>query len=382
MKKVIAMMLTAAMAASVVGCGGGTNASSQAESAGTEAVLASAESGKEQAQGEKEEGSLRKNEIVRVGFPAAVASFLWTPFIVSQQMGYFDDEGIDVVFEQSYSSSATRMVASNQAEFSAPGPHLTAAGIESGMDIVSVFQLYPVDIFGFAVMADSGMTSVKDLEGKTIGTMTPTTANQVIPILEAAGVNPESVTMIPISDARAQQLQEKTVDAVWTWDGEWQQWKAEGMDIAYLSGEEVYKSSSNSIIANTNLVKEYPDLINGFNRALAKGLYFCYCNPKAAADIVITSWPTLQVDLDSAEEIIDTAVNFMSGGKEVMEGTSIGEHRQEAIELLMGDYVKMGIVKTAIPDDKFYTNEFIEAANDWERSEVEQDAKDYEMVTK
>ena len=88
MKKVIAMMLTAAMAASVVGCSGGTNASSQAESAGTEAVLASAESGKEQAQSEKEEGSLRKNEIVRVGFPAAVASFLWTPFIVSQQMGY------------------------------------------------------------------------------------------------------------------------------------------------------------------------------------------------------------------------------------------------------------------------------------------------------
>ena len=190
MKKGIAMMLAAAMTVSMVGCSGG--ASEKAEPEKT-AVTEETTGGGNAAESEtdeqaKNEASLRKNEIVRIGFPAAVASFLWSPFIVSQQMGYFEVEGIDVVFEQSYSSSATRMVASNQAEFSAPGPHLTAAGIESGMDIISVYQLYPVDIFGFAVMADSGMSSVKDLEGKKIGTMTPTTANQVVPILQAAGV--------------------------------------------------------------------------------------------------------------------------------------------------------------------------------------------------
>jgi NitT/TauT family transport system substrate-binding protein len=324
--------------------------------------------------------TLRKNEIVRVGFTAAVAGFTWSPLLIAQKMGYFDEEGIDVVFEQSYSSSATRMVAANQVEFSTPGPHLTAAGIGSGMEIISVFQWFPVDIFGFAVMEDSGIETIADLAGKKIGTMTPTTKNQVIPIIEAAGVDPNSVEMIPIADARVQQLTEGTVDAVWTWDGEWQQWKAEGMKVAYLSGEEVYKSSSNSIIASKQLVEQYPELIEGFTRALAKGSYFCYKNPRAAADIIINNWTSLLVDLDTAEEIVKTAVNFMTGGEEVMEGDKIGEHRQEAWELMMEDYVRMGIITEAIPLENCYTNQFVEAANDWDRAEVDKDAEEYEFV--
>ena len=324
-----------------------------------------------------EEKTLRRNEIVRVGFTAAVAGFTWSPLLIARNMGYFDEEGIDLVFDQSYSSSATRMVAANQVEFSTPGPHLTAAAIGSGMDVISVFQWYPVDIFGFAVMADSGMTSIKDLEGKKIGTMTPTTKNQVIPILEAAGVNVDSVEMIPVSDARMQQLTAGNVDAVWTWDGEWQQWVAEGQNIAYLSGEEVYDSQSNTIIASTALVEQYPELIGRFCRALAKGCYFCYKNPRAAGDIIITEWSSLMVDLDTAENIVETAINFMTGGKEVMEGTTIGEHSAASWDLMMNDYVKMGIVSEYIPLEKCYTNQFVEIANDWDRAEVDEDAANY-----
>lgn len=381
MKKVLSILLVMAMLLVAAGCSAGTSPA-PAPATSTDPVTeaqppAEAAPGTEAgAEGDK---SLRRNEIIRVGFTASVAGFTWSPLLIADVLGYFDEEGIDVVFEQSYSSSATRMVAANQVEFSTPGPHLTAAGIASGMDIVSVFQWFPVDIFGFAVMNGSDMKSVADLAGKKIGTMTPTTKNQVIPILEAAGVDPATVEMIPVSDARVQQLTEGTVDAVWTWDGEWQQWKAEGMDIRYLSGQEFYKSSSNSIIASTQFINEYPHLVEGFSRALAKGSYFCYKNPRAAADIIITNWTSLLVDLDTAEEIVKTAVNFMTGGAEVMEGNTIGQHNPEAWDLLMKDYVKMGIVPEAIPLEKCYTNQFVEAANNWDRAKVDADAANYQF---
>ena len=225
------------------------------------------------------------------------------------------------------------------------------------------------------------MASIADLEGKTIGIHQPTGVNQVDPMVSAAGVDPSSLNLVPIGDARAQQLSEGTLDAVWSWDGEWQQWKAEGMDITFLSGEEVYKSASNSFIANAALVEEYPDLIAGFCRAVAKGCYFCYKNPRAAADIVITDWTSLAVDLDTAEEIIVTAVNFMTGGQEIMEGNTIGEHPQERWELLMDDYVEYGIVSEYIDLDRCYTNQFVEAANDWDRAEVDADAENYQFVS-
>ena len=319
--------------------------------------------------------ALRRNEIVRVGFTAAVAGFTWSPLLIARNLGYFNDEGIDLVFDQSYSSSATRMVAANQVEFSTPGPHLTAAGIASGMDIKSVFQWFPVDIFGLIVMADSGITSYKDLEGKKIASMSPTTKNQILPILEAAGVDTTTVEIIPVGDQRLQQLVAGNVDAAFTWDGEWQQWKAEGQDIAYLSGEEVYDSQSNSIIASTALIEQYPDLIGRFCRALAKGCYFCYVNPKAAADIILTEWTSLQVvGMENAQTIVETAVNFMTGGKEVMEGNTIGQHSTESWELMMRDYVKFDIVPQAVEIEKCFTNQFVEMANDWDRAVVEADA--------
>ncbi|MBE6011503.1 MAG: ABC transporter substrate-binding protein [Lachnospiraceae bacterium] len=382
MKRTLAVLLAAAMMLSLTACGGNGNAQPQQEQPKQEEAKQEEPKASEEAPAKSTDGKLRRNEIVRVGFTAPVAGFTWSPLLIAQVMGYFDEEGIDVVFEQSYSSSATRMVAANQVEFSTPGPHLTSAGIASGMDIISVFQWYPVDIFGFAVMEDSDIKTIADLEGKKIGTMTPTTANQVIPIIEAAGVDSSKVEMIPVGDARVQQLTEKTVDAVWTWDGEWQQWKAEGINIRYLSGQEVYKSSSNSIIASTQLVAEYPELVEGFSRALAKGSYFCYKNPRAAADIIISNWTSLLVDLDTAEEIVKTSVNFMTGGKEVMEGNTIGQHSDDSWNLMMKDYVRMGIVPEEVPLEKCFTNQFVEKINDWDRAQVDKDAADYQYVSK
>lgn len=373
MKRLLSILLAMSMLLVVPGCSDASNPPQQSEPQTTDA---------ETQGGASDEGGLRSNEIVRVGFPAAVAGFTWSPLLIADILGYFEEEGIDIVFEQSYSSSATRMVAANQVEFSIPGPHLTASGIGSNMDIISVFQWFPVNIFGFAVQDGSGLESVADLSGKKIGVQTPTTVNQVTPILEAAGVDPSSVEMVTVGDARMQQLSEGTVDAVWTWDGEWQQWKAEGMGIRYLSGQEFYKSCSNSIITNTQFLNEFPELIEGFTRALAKGTYFCYKNPRAAADIIITNWTSLLVDLDTAEEIVKTSVNFMSGGTEVMEGSTIGQHNADAWELLMKDYVKMEIVPEAIPLEKCYTNQFIEAANDWDRAEVDADAENYQYSSK
>lgn len=98
-----------------------------------------------------------------------------------------------------------------------------------------------------------------------------------------------------------------------------------------------------------------------------------------AADIIITEWTSLLVDIDTAEEIVKTAINFMTGGEEVMTGNRIGEHSEESWDLMMKDYVKMGIVSEYIPLEKCFTNQFVEVANDWDRAEVQADADSYVM---
>ena len=141
MKKLFSLLLAMAMVLSLAACSGNTitnNTGTTPDTSGEDTQSPDASDGQE------EGNTLRRNEIIRIGFPSSYVSFTYAPILVAQKLGYFDEEGIDLVFEQSYSSSATRMVASNQAEFSVPGPHLTVAGIDSGMDVISVFQLFPV----------------------------------------------------------------------------------------------------------------------------------------------------------------------------------------------------------------------------------------------
>ena len=47
----------------------------------------------------------------------------------------------------------------------------------------------------------------------------------------------------------------------------------------------------------------------------------------------------------------------------------------------MDDYVEYGIVSEYIDLDRCYTNQFVEAANDWDRAEVDADAENYQFVS-
>ena len=374
MRKYLAIILALAVTlGTMTGCSGKSDSSAEPaikEEQGTSAG--------EEADSETEEtGVAPEVSQVSIGFASSYESILYGYIAVADYMGYFADEGLSFTCEQSYSSSATTMVAEGQVTLSLPGPHLTSAGIDSGMDIISVFQAYPIDIFGVAVMADSSYETWKDLEGANFATMSATTANQLNPILAAAGVDLNSVTLTPVTDSRVQQLVAGTVDACWTWDGEWQQWVAEGYNIRFLSGEDVYESSSNSFIASNKFVTENPETTKALLRAICKGMYFCYCNPKAAADIILTQWTSLTFDLDTATSLVEEILIPAMGGEAVMTSDHIGQHAQERWELLMKDYVAYDVVSEAIPMEKCFTNDFVTAANDWERSEVDADAAAY-----
>lgn len=375
MRKYLAIILALAMATgTLAGCGSmkeETAAPAPAETATEAPAEAEASAPAE------ETAAVPEVSEVSIGFASSYESILYGYIAVADYMGYFEDEGLSFTCEQSYSSSATTMVAEGQVTLSLPGPHLTSAGIDSGMDVISVFQAYPVDIFGVAVKADSPYEEWADLAGANFATMSATTANQLNPILAAAGVDLNSVTLTPVTDSRVQQLVAGTVDACWTWDGEWQQWVAEGYDIRFLSGEDVYKSASNSFIASGKFIEENPVATEALLRAICKGMYFCYCNPKAAADIILTQWTSLTFDLETATELVETILVPAMGGEAVMTSDAIGTHAEDRWALLMKDYVAYEIVLEEIPLEKCFTNDYVAAANNWDRAEVEADAEAY-----
>src|SRR5260221_4309085 len=89
---------------------------------------------------------------------------------VAKKLGYFDALGVDVDLQPGPVGGANvvSLLPAGQADISFPSPGVLAASIDAGIPVIIGFEMSGGQVFDFAVPADSTISSVKDLAGKTI----------------------------------------------------------------------------------------------------------------------------------------------------------------------------------------------------------------------
>lgn len=181
-------------------------------------------------------------------------------------------------------------------------------------------------------------------------------------------------------DQRYVQVAEGTLDILFTWPGEAYQLMGQGYDFKYIDGNEVLKTCSGGIITSLDMIENEPEVIEGFVRALCKGIYFTKYNPEAAAAVSCDQWPNIDVTWE-------TAVAVQEGRNYQMFGPEGGEEEQKLLEnigiswedkwkLNVDSMLETGIISTDIPVEDIFTNEFVDLT--WDRSQVEADADAYD----
>ena len=122
---------------------------------------------------------------------------------VADAMGYFKEMGLERHPQPGPSDafSCTKYVDQHQADVGYPSPGVLTASVDSGMDVIMVYEMMLGQVFDFGVKKDSPIHSVKDLAGKTIALGDAGWQVIVDPILEEAGLGPKSVTtsLCPLS---------------------------------------------------------------------------------------------------------------------------------------------------------------------------------------
>jgi len=300
---------------------------------------------------------------------------------VADFMGYFAEEGLEIEFEQSYGTTDVRMIGAKQADIAIPSPYVQLLAHENEIPIISIYQMDVRNIFGFQVRPDSGIDSISDLKGKTIALGDAGWEQIANPLLRHAGLDPkEDVVYEPAGEQRAQMVEEGRLDAVLTWEKEYQLFLAQGMNLKWLPGEEVLENCSNSVAVHVDTIESNPEVVEGFVRALAKGTYFTKQNPEAATEIVLERFPAIEVNFNDAVKAIEGLVYITHD--ENTEKYGYGYHDAEKWEVNVNDLIKEGDLSEEIPLDQIYTNEFVEAANDWDRSEVKEQAESYQLLPK
>ena len=235
----------------------------------------------------------------------------WTPntnhtgLYVAQELGYFDEAGIEVEIQQPPEDGADVLVASGKAQFGVSFQDSMAPALigEDALPITAVASIIQHNTSGIISRKGEGMDTPKGMEGHSYatwnGAIELATLEQVI---KADGGDLSKVELIPstVTD-EVSALKSKTVDSIWIFYG-WAgvKMEMEGLETDYFEFAEidpVFDYYTPVIIGNNEFLKENPEEAKAFLKAVSKGYQYAIENPEKAADILCKAVPELEKDL-------------------------------------------------------------------------------------
>ena len=179
-----------------------------------------------------------KNKVVWVSPRGTLEVLDDYAYWVAKKFGYFGDIETELLPAILEATSSTKAVADNQADMSFVSPGVFSLGVEARIDLVSVFQEAAYDVFDIALPRGNpqGITTLKDLEGKTVLLGDQGWSSIVDPMVAQAGGDPTKVKYSASGSTWGQTLAAGQGDAALSWEGLRAQWKAGGLDFDYILG--------------------------------------------------------------------------------------------------------------------------------------------------
>lgn len=309
---------------------------------------------------------------VRVLIPAE--SPIEYPHRVAEAEGYFADEGITTTYEYAGGSSEViqQLVAGNGDVGVTCASAIVDSYAQGFTQVRPVFTTVYGSIFGVAVPEDSDIDSPEDLEGLTIGISDP--AGGEVPIvrgiLAAAGLSESDVSLLPIGEGTAvalKAIQDEKVDAVGGSFSDFVALRVQGLALRPVGAETISDLPACGVVVLDEYLADNQEQVEGFLRASAKGVVFGQQNPERTLEILREASPDGYKD-DLGSNLVDLYMPLMAPP----EGEPIGAITPESYQRYID------FVGAEAPDedlDSLINDDLVEPANDFERSEVESDAR-------
>jgi NitT/TauT family transport system substrate-binding protein len=222
---------------------------------------------------------------VVVGSP--VPGLYTSDVYVADEMGFFEDEGLDVSVQYSQNTStATQTVAAGQGDVGGISYEGLIMSYAQGLPGKFIYQSFVKNLYFVAVPDGSDIKAASQLAGKKIGV--PGLASGAVGflgiMLEDAGLRADSVTLVPVDPGSATTaLQKGQVDALAYFTGGFA--PLPGLTLRQLPVPGVAQVGNVGYFASDSAISKRGDVLTKFLRAIAKATVFMQANPEATADI-------------------------------------------------------------------------------------------------
>ncbi len=292
----------------------------------------------------------------------------YTPYFTALDKGWYREEGLDVkILRGAGSGDTIKRIAVGQGEAgSADFSAITGGRANEDIKVKAIaayFRRPPHSIF---VREGTGITSAKDLAGKTLA-ITPGNSHQTLfPLLaQLAGFNPDTVKWVTMDGAAmGPALIAGRVDGAPFFANHearlQKQAKAQGQSLKRISYADTgFDMYSLVILAREESIAKDADVLKAFLRATLKGMRYAFApaNLEEGARYVVKANP--EVDLDAAVGAASVASKY-AFTEEITSGkVALGQFEPARVDRSRDVYTQYLKLKRQVPADELYTNDLL-----------------------
>lgn len=287
----------------------------------------------------------------------------WTPntnhtgIYVAQELGYFEEQGLDVEIMLPGEVGTNQLIASGSADIGVSYQEgLTQARAE-GLPIVSIAAILQHNTAGYASPVGKDITSPKDFEGKKFGAYGSDLEYAMMKtIMEQNGADIDKVDFITTGDSDFFVAVKRDVDfslVFQAWTGIEAELRDEPLNMVYLVEFSDDLDFYTPIIATSeDMIENNPETVRAFVHAAVKGYEYAIENPAEAADLLIKAEP----DIDP--ELVKSSQEWISPHYQD-DADRWGVQELSRWENFLNFMLENEIIDEQLDIEKAFTNEFL-----------------------
>lgn len=282
-----------------------------------------------------------------------------TGIYVAQQLGYFEDVGLEVEIVLPPDEGTTDVVASGTAEFGIDTQEDLAEGFSADNPVTAtaVAAILQHNLQGIISTKDKGIDSFKKIEDHSFATNDTLMEQTILRVaMEGEGGDFGRVHLLSSFVDNAVDALHTDIDCAWIYYG-WEGIRCQlaGMVtnfVPFASTNEAFDYYSPVIIGNNKFLSEQPDTSRAFLSAVKKGYQYAIDHPKKAAEILCENAPELDAQL------VEKSQQYLKD-KYIADAAQFGVFDSDRWNTFYNWLWQNKIIPREIPENTGFTNEYI-----------------------
>jgi NitT/TauT family transport system substrate-binding protein len=283
------------------------------------------------------------------------------PLVLGKEKGIFEAHGINLtITEGTGSGDSARFVANGTYDFGLASASAAFTSIANGVPIVMLANHQPRNLSAILVKADSNIMTPKDLTGRSLAVGSQGNDQFLLPAtLRAVGLSQDDVKVVLVNESAKTPLWlSGQVDAnLNPIDGLPDMMKADPTlkARAFLVADYGLSVLQQGLITTVPTVKNNPDLVREMVAAYAESYLYAAKHRDEMISTVVAAYPDVTAEsLGQQFDIVFSSVETVNNA-----GKPFGYIAPKDLDQMIAALKEGGILKTELPNDAFYTDQFI-----------------------